>query len=538
METSTTMSIDANLSRRRMIQGASAIAGAAILSRTPGASARPIDPSTYRLAAQGTLSGKVVIGINSNPEDSVKQALSDAYKAQQPGVELVWETAERKADEYVSWLGTQLASDPIELDVVAGNYVATFRGYVNMDQYRGTTNPYTSQMWDADLNWDFFRAVNATGSRIMLPTRSVHINWFYNKDLFTKAGVEAPPTTWDEFIAVSEKLDAAGITPVGINFIWQLPQWFSEIYFDQYHIKWVETVRAQDGDWNYDPDLDGSFTFDPTDPFIHNKYTYSPQRFYKAVQDGTLRFDTPEIIEIITNFKKMFPKYATDDFFVTSDTYTKFLQQKVAILADGSWSLGQLTADLASLSPERLKELEIDADTVATFEWGTFENPGMEGDLVQCPPRSVESATGEYISVIEKDQEQTNLTMDFVMFWLSKVGYQPYLDAQWEVAGFSPGGPLQVRGVTVPETETALFENLKEMGNAEISYNNFWVSGAGGQHLDNLHNLMADALSDKITPEEYAKQLQAYHEKNFADYLELAELTQADIDDPARQPGT
>lgn len=526
-----------NMNRRRMVQAGAGIAGASILSLGGTASARPLNPETYRLAAEQTLSGKVVIGIISNPEDSVKKALTAAYKTRQPNVELVWETALRPADEYVSWLGTQLASKPIALDVVAGNYVATYRGYVNMDQYRGTTNPYSGQIWDADLNWDFSRETNATGSRIMLPTRSVHISWFYNEDLFAKAGVTAPPKTWAEFVSVSEKLDAAGITPVGINFMWQLPQWFSEVYFDQYHIDWVETVRAQDGDWNYDPDLDGSFTFDATDPFIHNTYTYSPQRFYKAVQDGTLRFDTPAVAEIITNFKKMFPQFATEDFFVTSDTYTKFLQQKVAILADGSWSLGQLRADLEALSPERLAELKIEPGTVSTFKWGTFENPAMEGALIKSVPRSVESATGEYISVIEKDQAQTDLSMDFVMFWLSADGYQAYLDAEWKVAGFSPGGPLQVRGVTVPEKESSLFAGLKELGNAEVNYNGFWVSGPGGPHTENLHNLMAEALTGKITPEEYGKQLQAYHKKNFADYLALAELTQEDLDDPARQPG-
>lgn len=529
--------VNRSMNRRRMVQAGAGIAGASILSIGSTASARPLNPETYRLAAEQTLSGKVVIGINSNPEDSVKKALTAAYKARQPNVELVWETALRPADEYVSWLGTQLASEPIALDVVAGNYVATYRGYVNMDQYRGTTNPYSGQIWDADLNWDFFRGTNATGSRIMLPTRSVHINWFYNEALFAKAGVVAPPKTWAEFVSVSEKLDAAGITPVGINFIWQLPQWFSEIYFDQYHIDWVETVRAQDGDWNYDPDLDGSFTFDVTDPFIHNTYTYSPQRFYKAVQDGTLRFDTPAVTDLITNFKKMFPRFATDDFFVTSDTYTKFLQQKVAILADGSWSLGQLRADLKALSPERLAELKIEPGTVSTFKWAIFENPAMEGDLIKSVPRSVESATGEYISVIEKDQAQTDLSIDFVMFWLSADGYQAYLDAEWEVAGFSPGGPLQVRGVTVPDKESSLFSGLKELGNAEVNYNGFWVSGAGGPHTENLHNLMAEALNGKITPEEYGKQLQAYHKKDFADYLALAELTQEDLDDPARQPG-
>lgn len=527
-----------SLTRRRLLQGGVALTGLSAIGLNASALAAPAHrPAINQLAPAQSLSGKVVIGINGNPEDPVKKALADAYKQQQPDVEIVWETAERPAGEYVSWLGTQLATDPPELDIVAGNYVNTYRGYVNLDQYRGTTNPYSNQIWDADLNWDFQRAVNGAGERIMLATRSVHINWFYNKDLFAKAGVE-PPATWAEFVDVCAKLKDAGITPVGINFDWQLPQWFAEVYFDQYHVNWIETVRAQDGDWNYDPDLDGSFTMDPTNPDLHQTYTYNLQRFYKGLQDGTLRFDTPEVSAIVENLAQIFPKYANQDMLVSTDIYPKFLQQQVAIIADGSWSIGQLAADMANLSPERLEELEVEAGSIKSFEWGTFENPAMEGDLVQSQPRSVESATGEYISVIQKDQAQTDLSVDFAMFWLSAAGYQPYLDAQWAVPGFSPGGPLQVHGVTVPKEEDALFADLKMLGNAEINYNGFWTSGGGGQYLTDSRNLLADALQGKITPDDFSKQLQDYHAKNFDAYLELAGLTQDDVDDPTRQPGT
>jgi ABC-type glycerol-3-phosphate transport system substrate-binding protein len=527
---------DHRLSRRSALRAGLTASAIGVLG-TQGARASSGNRATHQLAPAQTLSGRIVIGTSQNPDQPVKDALAAAYQERQPDVEIVWETADRPAAEYTSWLGTQLAADDIELDIVSANYVDTYAGYVNLDMYRGTMNPYSEQMWDADLNWDFSRALNPSGERVILSTRAVHINWFYNQDLLDQAGV-TPPTTWTEFIDVAEKLSAAGITPVGINYDWQLPQWFAEIYFDQYHVDWIETVRSQEGDWNYDPSIDGEFEFVPDDPFIHNKYTYNPQRFYKAVQDGTLRFDTPQVAEIVTNLKAMFPQYATEDLYVTTDTYTKFLQQSVAILADGSWSIGQLRADMEQLSPERLEELEIEAGSVQTFNWGTFENPAMEGDLVLCPPRSVESSSGEYIGIIQKDQAQTDLALDFTMFWLSAVGYQPYLDAQWGQPGFSPSGPLQVLGVEVPETERELFDNLQELGNAEINYNGFWTAGAGGPHIPNLRNLLAEALNGSITPEEYATQLQAYHQDNWDSYLELTDLTQEDIDDPARQPGS
>lgn len=36
---------------------------------------------------------------------------------------------------------------------------------------------------------------------------------WYNKDIFTAAGIETPPTTWDELISVCDTLTAAGYTP-------------------------------------------------------------------------------------------------------------------------------------------------------------------------------------------------------------------------------------------------------------------------------------------------------------------------------------
>jgi raffinose/stachyose/melibiose transport system substrate-binding protein len=42
------------------------------------------------------------------------------------------------------------------------------------------------------------------------------VMFWYNKDLFDKAGVK-PPTTWDEFLTVSQKLKDAGITPLAVE---------------------------------------------------------------------------------------------------------------------------------------------------------------------------------------------------------------------------------------------------------------------------------------------------------------------------------
>jgi ABC-type glycerol-3-phosphate transport system substrate-binding protein len=522
------------LSRRRLLGTGAALTGGLTLGGlAPGAQ------RVSRAAQEGRqFQGQIVITIQGNPHQSAQQALVDAYRAVQPGVEVIWEVQDREPAEYTAFLGTQLAAGDIRPDVVSGNYVPTFRGYVNFDQYRRTVNPYTGNTWDVDLNWDFSRAINASGERIMLPTRAVHITWFYNEDLFAQAGV-MPPTTWANWVEVCAKLREAGITPIVGNFDYQIPQWFAEVYFDQYHTHWVETVRAQPGDWNYDPALDDVFQYDPDNPDLHNTYTYNQQRLYQGIRDGTLRFDTPEVAEIVRNMAAIFPRYATEDFFVIQDPYPVFLQQQAAIMPSGTWSLNSLKQDLESLSPERLAQLEIEPGSIKTFTWSTFENPPMESELVKSPVRSVESSSGEYLSIVEKSQEQTELVVDFLLFWTSPPGYQPYLDALASApTGFSPAGPLQIRGAEDPPEIEELFAQIQFMGNAETNYNGLWTSGGEGNTKQDLRGLFQRALEGELSPDDYATRLQAYFTDNLDAFLESAGLTEADLDDPSRQPGT
>jgi raffinose/stachyose/melibiose transport system substrate-binding protein len=43
------------------------------------------------------------------------------------------------------------------------------------------------------------------------------VGWWYNKDLFTQAGIENTPTTWEEFLTDVQKLKDAGITPISLG---------------------------------------------------------------------------------------------------------------------------------------------------------------------------------------------------------------------------------------------------------------------------------------------------------------------------------
>jgi ABC-type glycerol-3-phosphate transport system substrate-binding protein len=54
---------------------------------------------------------------------------------------------------------------------------------------------------------------------------------FYKTDTMKKAGIDAQPKTWDEFVANFAKLKAAGITPIAVGAkVWSHTEWFESIY--------------------------------------------------------------------------------------------------------------------------------------------------------------------------------------------------------------------------------------------------------------------------------------------------------------------
>jgi len=80
----------------------------------------------------------------------------------------------------------------------------------------GLLKPY-DQTW-VDANF-LLPLGNAYKGKVYIPPTNSQIipMVFYNKTLFTKAGINAPPKTWSDFLTVCAKLKAAGITPIELG---------------------------------------------------------------------------------------------------------------------------------------------------------------------------------------------------------------------------------------------------------------------------------------------------------------------------------
>lgn len=66
------------------------------------------------------------------------------------------------------------------------------------------------------MNWTKSLSVQAglEEGYYALPQQPFAVLFFYNKEVFDKAGVTTPPTTWDEFMAANEQIKQSGVDPI------------------------------------------------------------------------------------------------------------------------------------------------------------------------------------------------------------------------------------------------------------------------------------------------------------------------------------
>ncbi len=474
-------------------------------------------------------------------------AVANAYMELHPDVKVVVDL--KPEDGYDQWLGNVLAStDTTEVDIVNINYgggAQTDKDILWSD-YADMDSPYSDGEWREQFNYDMQTFSAGTGSLDNLCLQSTQVMWFYNQDIFNEVGVEIPET-WDELVDVCQKIEDAGYQAIAMpgdydSFYSGTMGWLSQIYADQTTRSTIELWRSQEGDYSYDPDIDASWTYDPTDPWNDDTIyvTRNPSRFFKAVRDGEYTPNTPGMKTVWTNFAKVFPKYAGNEamFGTNGDgAQTLFYQGKAAMMVNGGWGIIEFANNMKAISGgETLTIGDASVEDAKVFTLGTFSMPSMEGEGIEAPARTIEVPEG-FLGAILKDQAHNDLVVDFMMYYSSSEGMSTYLDAAL-AAGFSPSGPSLVYGVEYPEEVANAFANLKYIGNVQKNYGQALSRGFADlpESTREYYNNAHDYLTGSITVEQYLEN----QEKNYATYFDTVlannNLTQEDLDNPAVEP--
>jgi raffinose/stachyose/melibiose transport system substrate-binding protein len=211
-----------NLVPKRLLSGIAVIALAASActsgSATPTPAPQTQAPATVAPAvtpAPSTALKPVTIEwwhiTTGEPGKSIFQGIADAYMAAHPNVKINITVLENEAFK------TKLATS-IQSGQIPDLFQSWGGGIMKAQVDAGALQDITAAVapWKDTINAGAMSIYAVDGKQYGIPWDMGMIGVWYNKALFTKVGIAAPPTTWDDFLADVSKLKAAGIVPLAI----------------------------------------------------------------------------------------------------------------------------------------------------------------------------------------------------------------------------------------------------------------------------------------------------------------------------------
>ncbi|QMV45172.1 ABC transporter substrate-binding protein [Cohnella cholangitidis] len=190
--------------------------GASPSSSAPASSSASTTPESAKDPVEVTLAGW-----GSSPEEqALLQQVLDEFQAKNPDVKVKYEVI---ADQYMDVIKTRLigneAPDVFYLDafeapaLIEKDVLEPLDGYVTPEF---DTNDFEAPMLNAFKSTD--------GKTYGFPKDYSTLALFYNKKMFADANIAAPPATWDELLAVSEKLTKKNGKKVEVYGLGQAPE--------------------------------------------------------------------------------------------------------------------------------------------------------------------------------------------------------------------------------------------------------------------------------------------------------------------------
>ena len=324
-----------------------------------------------------------------NAENTVAsaQAVADAFMAENPDITVTVETRPQGADGDNA-VKTRLATGEME-DVFAYNSGSLLQA---IDPVSNLV-PLTDEEWTSTLDQSFTAAVTFDGELYGAPQASAMGGGIlYNRDVYADLGLEVP-TTWDEFMANNEAIQAAGITPLIQSYG---DTWTSQLFvLADFH-----NVLRQEPDWA-------------------ERYT---------VNDPTAKYS---VAPALTGFERL--EAVASSGMVNADFQTLKFDQALGQLSDGT---GVHYPTLTFALPALIALDEANAERI-----GFFGQPGDDGEN---PGMTLWAPAGVYIPTTTEG-EKLEAAKRFVAFFTTAEAC-----AAMETVA-PPGGPYVVSDCTLPE---------------------------------------------------------------------------------------
>lgn len=302
------------------------------------------------------------VGVNSGAPvlDENIRLFNEKYKG-----EIEVKVEEIPGDQaYVDKMKILLSADDLPDVVYAG-------GYNLLDLALGTVEvvdltPYFEEdpSWKASFSENDLKFNARDGKYYGVPEEKQPIGYFYNKELFEKAGIEGLAKTWDEFFTQCDKLKEAGITPLSMDTADS--GWVSGL--------WLGSIIGTDGEAGNE---------------FMNTYNIK-------------EYNTPEFVDAASKLQKMYQEYTTVDAIggKYENAANNFLSGKTAMMANGPWMI----PDFSNM--EKTTEGFAEKVGIALYpEDGIYDAP-MFGFFIASKDQEHADAAVKFLKFITNEEAQ------------------------------------------------------------------------------------------------------------------------------------
>lgn len=189
--------------RRQVLLGTTAVAAAAAMPKIEFA----------RAADQTTIEWWHIS--QNDPGLTAFQDAANAYMADHPDVKI--NVTVLANEDFKAKLATVMQGGSGVPDMFQSWGGGVLYQYADAGLVRDITADLAKDDWGTTFNPAALGLYANNGKNYGVPWDMGIVGMWYNKSLFTKAGIDAPPTTWDELLDDVKKLQAAKITPIAVG---------------------------------------------------------------------------------------------------------------------------------------------------------------------------------------------------------------------------------------------------------------------------------------------------------------------------------
>lgn len=289
------------------------------------------------------------------------------------------------------------------------------------------------------------------GKVYSIPDLNQCFAYFYNKEMFEKAGIK-PAETWEEWMDNCRKLKDAGVTP--LTFFTGENSWTTQNVL----VSIIGTVGE-----------------------AGNALVNSPVKVKE--------WNAPEVIEGLRLIETMFKEYCMPDAVggIYANAANYFLQEKAAIMPNGAWMIPDFS------DPEKAPEGFADKVGVALFPQGGMISNYDYGFAITTKDPAKEEACWAAVK------------------WLTNANAQKVL---LETGGNIPTGPKVEISAEYREKNPLVAQLVDLIPQAQWKYKTMNKLAYENLTYDGFSTLYPELIYDKITPEEMVVEMTNISMKN------------------------